>query len=67
MKLSVFSGNSIRLEPSWEIVLVEVHMRWQEMAEEISDTPIPCFACVVSDEGSISRSATEQPRPIWKY
>ena len=29
-----------------------------------SPTPIPNLAYVVSDEGSISRSATEPPRPI---
>ena len=47
------------------IVLVEVHAMIG-LGSGNSPTPIPNIAYVVSDEGSISRSATEPPRPIRK-
>ncbi len=46
------------------IVLVEVHAM-TGLGSGNSPTPIPYFAFVVSDEGSISRSATElRPPPL---
>ena len=45
------------------IVLVEAHAMIG-LGPGNSPTPIPNLAYVVSDEGSISRSATEPPRPI---
>ena len=44
------------------IVLVEMHAM-TGLGSGNSPTPIPNIAYVVSDEGSISRSATEPPRP----
>ena len=45
------------------IVLVEVHAM-TGLGSGNSPTPIPNIAYIVSDEGSISRSATKPPRPI---
>jgi hypothetical protein len=45
------------------IVLVEAHATIG-LGPGNSPAPIPNLAYVVSDEGSISRSATEPPRPI---
>ena len=45
------------------IVLVEVHAMIG-IGREVSDTPIPNIAYVVSDEGSISRLAIKHTRPI---
>ena len=45
------------------IVLVEVHAM-TGLGSGNSPTPIPNIAFVTFDEGSVSRSATEPPRPI---
>ena len=61
MKLSVFGGNCIRLELSWDDCSCRSACDDRAWTGKFTDPPSPNLAYTVSDEGSISRFATSIP------